>query len=542
MNTNNRRIKKYNVGKKDTITYDFSSTHLNSSNIQEIKKELTGFNFEDKIKSLVTGANLNYTEGRPVLHYLLRSNPRNEKTYQKYFEDEKVIDQMQKLRICKKEEARLNQMLDLNENKPNKSEIKKSFVPKELLKIKKQIRKEMSKMEKFESKFDKMTGITGKPIKNIVNIGIGGSDLGPKLINDALSFYKKRNVYFFSNVDSSNFFRNKIDLEETLFIVVSKSWSTIETLENMKMILEIYKKKFNAETKKILKKHFVAVTSKNAPTVENVPLKKFAMWDFVGGRYSLWSCVGLSIVLGLGFDKFKRLLKGARKADTKFFKNPLESAAGMMAITEIFYGKNDSKYKTNNKCYVAYDSHLEYLYKYLQQAEMESNGKENSNQKIVWGGTGTDVQHSFFQYLHQCDERIYLEVLLPLKNLYEDENPEIKEIIRDHHKLLVSNCLAQTRALMIGKENKKEPWRNFKGNKASTTILYSKLTPEILGFLLATYEHKIFVEGVYWGINSFDQFGVELGKKLATEIYEEKGDLDEITQNRWEIYKQANKE
>ncbi|KAL6121726.1 putative glucose-6-phosphate isomerase [Nucleospora cyclopteri] len=559
MFSDQKLIKECKLKNGDFVYYDFTKTAVTDEDIFVIKNELMEEGIDEKMKMMVTGEYLNYTENRRVLHYLLRSDPEKNHIYKEYFIDQSCNINKKRALLVDEEIKELNDIIKLqfkvkasfnkveieNDNKNettdklvvcDKSEevYKVNDVIKE---IKSKIKKELNKMKEFDRDFDDMTGITGKKLKTIVNIGIGGSDLGPKLINDALSFYSKRKIIFFSNVDSSNLFRNELNLDETLFVVVSKSWSTIETLENMKMVIEMFKVQYkNITISDLINKHFVAVTANENPTVEGVKMRSFEMWDFVGGRYSLWSAVGLSIVLGLGFENFEKLLSGAEQADNEFFSKKLNSSAGMMAIIEIYHRNLPKSF--NNKCYVAYDSHLKLLYQYLQQAEMESNGKSGSGQKIVWGGVGTDVQHSFFQFLHQNEEQIYLEVLLPLKNLYADQNLEIKSVIDQHHKLLVSNCLAQTKALFYGKPNKDEPFRSFPGKKPSTTILYSKITPEILGFLIATYEHKIFVEGIYWKINSFDQFGVELGKKLAMDIYEEKEEADENTKRLWEKYKE----
>ncbi len=466
--------RKINLKCGESIYYDYSKTHYEDQDIAVIKNELFEKKFKEKLLGMRTGKKINFTENRSVLHYLLRSDGSN--------------------------------LLD--EGTKKTYEI---------------IKRELEKMKKFESKFDSLVGITGKPIKTILNIGIGGSDLGPKFINNALSFYKKRDVLFFSNVDPGNLLKQNIDLETTLVIVVSKTFTTMETLENAKIVFEILKSKLGNLKKtdeEIINTHFVAVTAMENPKINNLEIKTvFSMWDFVGGHYSLWSSVGLSIVLGLGFDNFKKLLNGALEADNLFFEKELDSPAGLMAITEIFYRKYFKSF--NNKCIVAYDTNMELLYKYLQQAEMESNGKPGSGQKIIWGGVGTDVQHSFFQMLHQNEENIYLEVLFPVFNLYEG----VSDTVEKHHQLLIANCMAQTRALMLGEENTDKE-KEFKGNKPSTTIVYSKLTPEVIGFILATYEHKIFTEGIYWGINSFDQFGVTLGKKIAKELYDGKKDLD----------------
>ncbi|ELA41378.1 uncharacterized protein VICG_01619, partial [Vittaforma corneae ATCC 50505] len=311
----------------------------------------------------------------------------------------------------------------------------------------------------------------------------------------------------------------KIDVERTLFIVVSKTFTTVETMENFKLALGLMKSRLNGRfsEEEICNKHFVAVSS-NVPETSKYGIQTvFKMWDFVGGRYSLWSAVGLSISLYIGFDNYAGLLKGASQADKNFFTRKLDSVSFRMAVNELFYISRGF----NNKCLVCYDSYLELLYKYLQQAEMESNGKHGCKQMIIWGGVGTDVQHSFFQLLHQGEQNIYLELLCPVKNISEEETDrsvvENMDMIKRHHLLLATSCLAQSRSMLVGKESE-DANHYFAGDKPSVTILYSKLAPEVLGAVLAVYEHKIFVVGTYFNINSFDQFGVELGKALTKEL------------------------
>jgi glucose-6-phosphate isomerase len=234
------------------------------------------------------------------------------------------------------------------------------------------------------------------------------------------------------------------------------------------------------------------------------------MWDFVGGRYSLWSPVGLIIALYIGFDKFIEMLEGASLVDEEFKSNKDQDNIEIFhAIIELYYSSKDY----DNKCIVPYDQYLEKFYLYLQQAEMESNGKysEEETGMIIWGGVGTNVQHSFFQLLHQGTRKILSEFLFPMSPLHEE---------KEHHFMVLSNCIGQSRALMLGKEGDKRK-DFFEGDKPSITIAYSKLSPRILGALLAHYEHKIFVQGIYWNINSFDQFGVTLGKTIAKELLED---------------------
>lgn len=477
------------------LYFDLSKSHIANGDKERLKETILENDLNLKTEGMWCGKNVNYTESRPVLHYLLR--------------DEEVLNEVE---------------YKLTGNRPE-STYEPAHKNETILNAKREIVEEFLKMAEFCKKFENMKGITGKEIDTIVNIGIGGSDLGPRMVTDALQFYSKgKSVHFISNVDPSDTLKTfkKIDVEKTLFIVVSKTFTTIETIENFKLVLGLtksaLKNKFASE--EICNKHFVAVSSNITETSKYGIETVFKMWDFVGGRYSLWSAVGLSICLYLGFENYMRLLRGASHIDKEFYTKKIDSIAATLAVNELFYISKGY----NNKCLVSYDSYLELLYKYLQQAEMESNGKHSSKQMIIWGGVGTDVQHSFFQLLHQGEQDIYLEFLCPIKNVSADEESkeaqENMEMIQYHQKLLAASCLAQSRSLLVGKHSD-DLNHYFSGNKPSVTILYSKLTPETLGALLAIYEHKIFVEGVYFNINSFDQFGVELGKALTNELMKE---------------------
>lgn len=464
------------------LYYDMSKTHATEDDKESIRRKLIKNEFDKKVNGMLNGEKINTTEERPVLHYLLR--------------DETVLDSVSKANDA-----------SLDENGP-------------LGKIKKEVAEELQKICEFCTAFEGMKGVTGRSLDTIVNIGIGGSDLGPRMVTNALQFYSKnRKVFFISNVDPSDTIRvfKKINPETTLFVVVSKTFTTIETMENFKLVLSLLRTKLQLGENTICEKQFVAVSSNVKETAKYGIKTVFKMWDFVGGRYSLWSAVGLSICLYIGAENYLKLLRGASMADKNFFDKRLDSISAKLALNELFYISKGF----NNKCLVCYDSYLEYMYKYLQQAEMESNGKHKSKQMIIWGGVGTDVQHSFFQLLHQQEIRIYLEMLCPIKNLSElEEDSMVKESmekIKSHQQLLAASCLAQTRSMLVGKQDGDEN-HYFSGDRPSVTILYSKLTPETLGALLAIYEHKIFTSGIYFGINSFDQFGVELGKALTKEL------------------------
>ena len=382
----------------------------------------------------------------------------------------------------------------------------------------------------------KITGSTNKAFTDIVNIGIGGSDLGPIMIVDALKYYNSRlNPHFVSNVDGDHVLEilKKINPETTLFIIVSKTFKTQETLSNANTIKKWLISKLG---EKSVQSHFAAV-SINTKEIENFGINKaylFSMNEWVGGRFSLWSSVGLSISLSIGSDNFESLLKGANKMDKHFNSSPIEKNIPIvLALISIWY---NNFFKCETEAVIPYSQYLNRLPAYLQQAVMESNGKsidrngdKNSYQtgNIIWGGTGTNAQHAFFQLIHQGTKLIPCDFIGFANPLYKENN--------QHHKLM-SNFFAQAEALMMGKsasEVEKElsdnnnnveeflPYKVFEGNKPTNTILIEKLTPETLGSLIAMYEHKIFVQGVIWNIYSYDQWGVELGKELASKLLKE---------------------
>lgn len=471
---------------KHFLYFDFSKTHVTDQDLDNMLKKLNQLNLQNKIKDMFDGKKINYTENKQVLHVLLR--------------DKEILDA-----LCENERNQTDKIksknCDLNDTKCNLEDIKTTIYD------------ELIKMKNFSKDLreGKMLGATGQKIDTVVNIGIGGSDLGPKFVCDALKYYADGliQVDFISNIDATATVEvfKKINPEKTLFIVVSKTFTTLETLKNMELCYKYMVKAINKERSCIFKHHFVAVSA-NTDEVKKYKIENiFDMWDFVGGRYSLWSAVGLSICCYLGFDNFYKLLKGASIVDENFKKMSNMNTTIIHAMVELYY----SNINFNNKCIVTYDQYLEKMYLYLQQAEMESNGKyskETNTGMIIWGGVGTDVQHSFFQLLHQGTREILTEFLFPFESLHNE---------KEYHNMLLSNCFAQSMALMEGKRSKNEN-DNFLGNKPSITIGYSKLCPITLGALIAHYEHKIFVQGIYWEINSFDQFGVTLGKKIATNV------------------------
>ena len=382
-------------------------------------------------------------------------------------------------------------------------------------------------------------GYTGKTFTDVVNIGIGGSDLGPAMVVEALQFYKNDlNVHFVSNVDGDhvNEIIKKINPETTLFVIVSKTFTTQETLTNSETIRKWFLESAKQED---VAKHFVAVSTniKNVTAFGIDANNVFPMWDWVGGRFSLWSAVGLSISLAVGFDNFDKLLKGANKMDEHFKTTDFDkNIPVVLALISIWY---NNFFGAESEALIPYTQYLQKLAPYLQQGIMESNGKSVGRDgkpvnyqtgTIIWGEPGTNSQHAFFQLIHQGTKLIPTDFIGFSKPLYGDQ---------DHHEKLMSNFFAQTEALLNGKTGtqvQKEfdqqgmskeqadfllPFKVFNGNKPTNTLLINQLTPETLGSLVALYEHKIFVQGIIWNIFSYDQWGVELGKQLANSILKE---------------------
>jgi len=375
------------------------------------------------------------------------------------------------------------------------------------------------------------TGYTGKSFTDIVNIGIGGSDLGPAMVVDSLQFYKNHlTTHFVSNVDGDhvNEVIKKLNPETTLFVIVSKTFTTQETLSNATTIKSWFLETANLED---VSKHFVAVST-NIEKVKDFGVDEnniFPMWNWVGGRFSLWSAVGLTISLAVGNANFEGLLNGANKMDQHFRSEKFESNIPVvLALISIWY---NNFFNAESEAVIAYSQYLNQFATYLQQGIMESNGKSvDRNGKpinyqtgtIIWGEPGTNSQHAFFQHIHQGTKLIPADFIGFVKSLHGNQ---------EHHDKLTSNFIAQTEALLNGKnesqvksegtDNSLLPFKIFNGNKPTNTIFIDKLTPESLGKLTAMYEHKIFVQGVIWNIYSYDQFGVELGKQLAGKILNE---------------------
>ena len=471
---------------------DFSKNRISKETLGLLTQLANEIDLKDAIEKYFSGDIINETEGRAVLHTALRA-PKG---------SEVLIDS-------------------------------KNVMPK--------VHKAKAKIKKFTNEVlkGKRKGYTGKNFTDIVNIGIGGSDLGPAMVVDALSFYGNHlTPHFVSNVDGDhvNEIIKKLNPETTLFVIVSKTFTTQETLSNATTIRNWFLK---SATQFDVAHHFVAVST-NIEAVKDFGIDEnniFPMWNWVGGRFSLWSAVGLSISLSVGFDNFNALLEGAHKMDNHFKETPLDkNIPVVLALLSIWY---NNFFKAESEAIIPYTQYLNQFATYLQQAIMESNGKTIAREgsrvnyqtgNLIWGEPGTNSQHAFFQLIHQGSKLIPVDFIGYTEALYGNQ---------DHHDKLMSNFFAQTEALLNGKtredvlaefENSNlseekikqlTPFKVFEGNKPTNTIFINKLTPESLGKLIAMYEHKIFVQGVIWNIYSYDQFGVELGKQLAGNILKE---------------------
>ena len=427
------------------------------------------------------------------------------------------------------------------------------------------VRRVLGLMRKFSDsvRSGRHVGYTGQLITDIVNIGIGGSDLGPLMVCEALKPYASSNLraHFVSNVDATHLVETlkNLNAQTTLFIVSSKTFTTLETLTNARSARAWLIAHLKDEA--AVAKHFAAVSTNLAATAEFGinPDNVFEFWDWVGGRYSLWSAIGLPIALYIGMDRFEELLSGAHEMDEHFRHAPLaQNMPVIMGMLGVWYG---NFFGTASNAVLPYDQYLHRFAAYLQQLEMESNGKsvDRDGQKVdydtgmlVWGESGTNGQHAFYQLIHQGTRMIPADFLAPLHS----QNP-----LGNHHAILLANCFAQTEALMIGKTQDEAqaeltalgmrdeallallPHKVFSGNKPTNTLLFDRLDPHTLGMLVALYEHKVFVQGIVWNINSFDQWGVELGKQLAGRILPElldesvKSNHDQSTNSLIEYYR-----
>lgn len=472
----------------DELTLDFSKNRISNETLNLLIELANQVGLKSAIESQFSGEKINATENRAVLHTALRSNEKSP-----FFIDK--------------------------------------------IEIRSEIQNTLDKIKVFTNNVvsGKWKGYTGKSITDVVNIGIGGSDLGPDMVVEALQFYKNHlTTHFVSNIDGDHVSEiiKKLNPETTLFVVVSKTFTTQETLTNANTIKDWFLK---TAKQKDIAKHFVAVST-NLEAINSFGIDSnnvFPMWDWVGGRFSLWSAVGLSISLSVGFDNFKDLLSGAEKMDTHFKNTTFsENIPVVLALISIWY---NNFYKAESEAILPYTQYLTKLAPYLQQAIMESNGKsvdrngyfvDYQTGTIVWGSTGTNMQHAFMQLVHQGTKLIPSDFIGFKKSLHG---------LEDHHKKLMANFYAQMDALAFGKSkeevhlelkasgqidkiNSLLAYKVFDGNRPSNCILFDKLSPKTLGMLIAMYEHKIFVQGVIWNIYSYDQFGVELGKELAKKL------------------------
>lgn len=489
----------------DDFFLDYSKNRITPETLSLLKDLADEIQISDAISKYFDGKKINKTEDRAVLHTALRA-PKNTEVL---FEGVNVIT--------------------------------------DIYNIKNRIKQFSEAVISGQRK-----GYTNKAFTDVVNIGIGGSDLGPAMVVDALSYYGNHlKLHFLSNVDGDhvNEILKKLNPETTLFVIVSKTFTTQETLSNATTIKHWFLK--NA-TNADIAKQFVAVST----NIEKVkafgvdPQNIFPMWDWVGGRFSLWSAVGLSISLAVGFDHYQSMLKGAYKMDEHFKVAPFEqNIPTLLAMISIWY---NNFFKAESEAIIPYTQYLNQFATYLQQAIMESNGKsiDRNGQKVeyqtgnlIWGEPGTNSQHAFFQLIHQGTKLIPADFIGFAKSLHGNQN---------HQDKLMSNFFAQTEALLNGKtevdvikEGTAEaivPYKIFEGNRPTNTLLIDQLTPESLGKLIAMYEHKIFVQGIVWNIYSYDQFGVELGKQLAGKILKEfskenKSEHDASTANLIARYK-----
>jgi glucose-6-phosphate isomerase len=487
-----KRFEKFSIRFND-ILLDYSKNRITDETMKLLLQLAREAKVKKWIEKMFSGEKINFTENRAVLHIALR-NRSNRAIY-----------------------------VDGTDVMPA-------------------VNAELAKMKAFCEKVrsGEWKGYTGKAITDVVNVGIGGSDLGPLMVCEALKPYgSKLNVHFVSNVDGTHIVETlkKINPETTLFLIASKTFTTQETMTNAQTAKAWFLKSANDET--AVAKHFAALST-NSKAVSEFGIdtqNMFGFWDWVGGRYSLWSAIGLSIALFIGFENFEELLQGAFEMDEHFRTAPFEkNLPVILALLGIWY---NNFFGAETYAILPYDQYLHRFAAYFQQGDMESNGKRITREgnvvsyqtgQIVWGEPGTNGQHAFYQLIHQGTKLIPCDFLVPAIS----HNP-----IGEHHEILLSNFFAQTEALMKGKTEKevrkeleaqglkkKEiekllPHKVFEGNRPTNSILFKMLTPKTLGSLIAMYEHKIFVQSIIWNINAFDQWGVELGKQLAKVILPE---------------------
>jgi glucose-6-phosphate isomerase len=498
--TDGERFTKFSLQFED-ILLDYSKNRIDEQTVALLMQLAKECSVNKAIEAMFSGEKINATEGRPVLHVALR----NRSNTPIYVDGKDVMPDVNRV---------LAQMKTFSEGIISGS----------------------------------WKGFTGKAITDVVNIGIGGSDLGPVMVTEALKAYKNHlNMHFVSNVDATQIVETLKGLspETTLFLIASKTFTTQETMTNAHSARDWFIK--GGGNDKDVAKHFAALST-NTEGVEKFGIdtkNMFEFWDWVGGRYSLWSAIGLSIVLSIGYENFTELLAGAHAMDGHFkTTEPEQNIPVVLAMLGIWY---NNFFDAETNAILPYDQYMHRFAAYFQQGDMESNGKhvdrngnpvDYSTGPIIWGETGTNGQHAFYQLIHQGTKLIPCDFIAPAQS----HNP-----LGEHHNFLLSNFFAQTEALMNGKtkeqvvaELKKSdktddeieklaPFKEFDGNRPTNSILLKKITPRSLGALIAMYEHKIFVQGIIWNIYSFDQWGVELGKQLAVKIQPELLDDSEVT-------------
>ena len=467
----------------EEILFDFSKNHINKETMSLLIELANQCQLKEAIQSMFSGEKINETENRAVLHTALRD----------FSKQSLVLDEVDVMHDIKKVQLQMKTFCDKIHNGHH-------------------------------------LGFSGKRIKYVVNIGIGGSDLGPVMVTEALRPYWIANMqpYFVSNIDGSHIAETlkKINAEETLFLIASKTFTTQETMTNAHTARKWFLTQ--GATEADISKHFVALSTNKDEVIKFGidPNNMFEFWDWVGGRYSVWSAIGLSVALTIGYNNFEELLKGAHSADLHFQENSFEkNIPVIMALIGIWYR---NFFNAPTEAILPYDQYMHRFAAYFQQGNMESNGKSidrNGKQinyqtgPVIWGEPGTNGQHAFYQLIHQGTQLIPCDFIAPVQSHHP---------IGDHHEKLLSNFFAQTEALMKGTAHE-NPFRVFEGNRPTNSFLIRKITPYTLGQLIAMYEHKIFVQGVIWNIFSYDQWGVELGKKLANSILPELLNDDKIT-------------
>lgn len=499
-NEDPERFNKFSIEFGD-LFFDYSKNRIDQQTMNLLFELANEVNLKEAIKKQFEGDKINETENRAVLHTALR----NRKNTPIYVDGKDVMPGVNKV---------LSQMKDFS-----------------------------SSVISGEWK-----GYTGKEITDIVNIGIGGSDLGPLMVVEGLKYYKTRlNLHFVSNVDGTHIAETvkKLNPETTLFIIASKTFTTQETMTNAHSARTWFLDK--AKDESYVAKHFVALSTNEKEVVKFGIDKQnmFEFWDWVGGRYSLWSAIGLSICLAVGFDRFSELLDGAFEADEHFKTKAFnENIPVILALLGIWY---NNFFGAETVALLPYEQYLSRFAAYFQQGDMESNGKtiDRNGKKVnyqtglvIWGEPGTNGQHAFYQLIHQGSKLIPCDFFVGAQSLNK---------VSDHHQKLISNFFAQTEALAFGKTeavvieelkqqgkteqeiNFLKPFKVFEGNKPTNSFIYQILTPNLLGKLIALYEQKIFTQGVIWNIFSFDQWGVELGKQLANKILPELNNDEEVT-------------